>query len=44
MTNGLWWCLFWCSDMKKGEEITYNYQLDNCENLFGQQVRPGMMT
>lgn len=24
--------------LAKGEEITYNYQLDDCEGLFGRQV------
>jgi hypothetical protein len=31
-------CSDWSRDLKKGEEITYNYQLDDCEGLFGRQV------
>lgn len=31
----VWWC---GRALAKGEEITYNYQLDDCEGLFGRQV------
>jgi hypothetical protein len=26
------------SDLKQGEEVTYNYQLESMKGLFGQQV------